>query len=552
MCRTRYSLIILGVFFLSFLDTDPQNQNKSLLTSSSHVLDWDDFSSYINDFNDADNEIYSQYLPNTLAEKFLKENIPWFNCPDKELERTFYFRWWTFRKHIKSTPDGYVITEFLPDVPWAGKYNTINCPAGHHFYEGRWLHNPGYLRDYARFWFHGGGSPRSYSFWAANSIYAYACVHRDLELLGELLPHLIKNYESWESERQCEDGLFWQVDGLDGMEVSIGGSGKRATINSYMIGDAEAIARISRMMGDENNARIYEDKATHLRELVLAKLWDEEDTFFKTMFLDSNEFINQENLSHKNTFLTIANEGGRLADVRELHGYTPWYFNIPQDGHSGAWAYLLSPDGFQAPYGPTTAEQSHPGFKVVYEGHECQWNGPSWPFSTSITLKAMANLIRNYNQAVVSKGDFLELLQTYSNSHRIINEGGDTVCWIDENLNPYTGDWISRTMLKERGREPQERGKDYNHSAFCDFIISDLVGIQPSMDDNTLTIHPLVPEDKWDWFCLDRVKYHDKLITVVWDRDGTKYNKGAGFSIFINGEKMHSVNTLEEITIKIK
>src|SRR5690606_41087738 len=50
-----------------------------------------------------------------------------------------YFRWWTYRKHLKRTPEGYIITEFLPEVPWSGKYNTINCPAGHHFYEGRWL-----------------------------------------------------------------------------------------------------------------------------------------------------------------------------------------------------------------------------------------------------------------------------------------------------------------------------------------------------------------------------------------------------------------------------
>src|SRR5690554_6866533 len=140
-----------------------------------------------------------------------------------------------------------------------------------------------------------------------------------------------------------------------------------------------------------------------------------------------------------------------------------------------------------APYGPTTAEQAHPGFKVVYEGHVCQWNGPSWPMATSVTLKAMANLLRDYNQSVITKNDFIHQLQIYSNSHRRINEKGDTVCWIDENINPFTGDWISRTMLKARDYQYKERGKDYNHSAFCDFIISDLVGVRPSMN-NTLII----------------------------------------------------------------
>ena len=58
----------------------------------------------------------------------MEENVPRFECPDKELEEIYYFRWWTFRKHIKETPDGFVITEFLPKVSWSGKYNKISSP----------------------------------------------------------------------------------------------------------------------------------------------------------------------------------------------------------------------------------------------------------------------------------------------------------------------------------------------------------------------------------------------------------------------------------------
>lgn len=42
--------------------------------------------------------------------------------------------------------------------------DSFKRPAGHHFYEGRWLRNPDYLDDYARFWFRKGGEPRQYSF----------------------------------------------------------------------------------------------------------------------------------------------------------------------------------------------------------------------------------------------------------------------------------------------------------------------------------------------------------------------------------------------------
>ncbi len=312
-------ILVFGVISVLGFQNKPERDNGKEETKE--ILNWDDFKEYIQNFNSIDQELYVQFIPNNKADDFLKENIPWFQCPDKELEKTYYFRWWTYRKHIKNTPEGFVITEFLPDVSWAGKYNTINCPAGHHFYEGRWLHNPTYLRDYAKFWFKGGGSVRSYSFWASNSILAFASVHNESKLIAELLPLFIDNYEAWERERLCSDGLFWQVDNRDGMEVSIGGSGKRATINSYMISEAEAIAKIA-MIGDKPLSDKFVNKMAHLKTLMLFKLWDPENNFFKTLPLNMEEMERLKDSSYRNTFTQYSNENPKLVDVRELHGYT--------------------------------------------------------------------------------------------------------------------------------------------------------------------------------------------------------------------------------------
>jgi hypothetical protein len=75
----------------------------------------------------------------------MKDNIPFFECPDKSFEQIYYFRWWTFRKHIKKTPDGFVFTEFLDKVGHSGKYNTTSCALGHHIYEGAWLRDKQYI-----------------------------------------------------------------------------------------------------------------------------------------------------------------------------------------------------------------------------------------------------------------------------------------------------------------------------------------------------------------------------------------------------------------------
>lgn len=524
------SLIICGIFLLA--GKPPYHP---------YILKANSYKHYIDSFNVNDEELFVQYINNKESWDFLSTNIPLLDCPDKMIEQTYYFRWWTYRKHIKKTPDGFVILEFLPDVPWAGKYNTINCPAAHHIYEGRWLHDPVYMRDYAKFWLTGGGDVRAYSFWIADALYNDYLVTKDASLMKELFPLLITNYEAWEKERLDPNDLFWQEDGKDGMEVSIcgalseGAQGYRATINAYMYADAIAISKIALLFHQKETAERFISKSEQIKKTMQDILWDNKAAFFKVLPRGKDS----------------------LCTARELHGYTPWYFNMPDSKYNVAWKYLMDPTYFYAPYGPTTAEQHHPAFKIAYEGHECQWNGPSWPFATSITLTAAANLLNNYTQPYFSKKDYLKLLSIYANSHQVKREDSKTVPWIDENLNPFTGDWISRTRLKtwdngtwsaEKGGK--ERGKDYNHSTFADLIITGLIGLRPQAD-NSIIVNPLIPENTWDYFCLDNVLYQGKTITIIYDKYGTHYRKGKGLIVFIDGKKAASASRLSKLKIGI-
>ena len=167
----------------------------------------------------------------------------------------------------------------------------------------------------------------------------------------------------------------------------------------------------------------------------------------------------------------------------------------------------------------TTAEQRHPKFIIDYNSsHECLWNGPTWPYATSITLTAVANILNDPNAKIVedkilvnpkeiknienknkignknnlernasienirqyiTKKDYFNILRTFALSHRrkinmeekehneklkkeklIENNISDkrtltetipviknkaenkVVFWIDENLNPKTGEFL--------------------------------------------------------------------------------------------------------------
>jgi hypothetical protein len=488
------------------------------------VLQADSFRHYVESFNRTFPEEVVNHIPDARAWDWMARNIPLFTCPDREIEELYYYRWWAFRKHIKETPDGFLITEFLKPVNHAGQYNALSCAFGHHVAEGRWLRDPAYLDGDVGFWLRTGddGGIRKnfhqFSGWAAAALYDRWLADGRREPLESNLDGLIEDYRAWERERLTESGLFWQRDVSDGMESSISGGRRvknlRPSINSYLYGNAKAIAAIARLSGRDAVEREYAAKASDLRTRVQDRLWNQRDGFFETRL-----------------------ESGEPASVRESIGFTPWMFNLPEPG-SGfemAWKQLMDPEGFYAAYGPTTAERRHPGFRVPYEGDDCQWNGPSWPFSTTITLKALAAVLQGYRQPFVSRDDYFRTFRIYSHSQCLRLDDGRVVPFIDEDLNPLTGEWLARAMKKRKGTF-YGRGDHYNHSGYADLVITGIAGLRPR-SGTIVEVDPLIPAGAWDWFCVDRIPYHGRSLSILWDRSGNRFGR-AGLRVLADGRQI--------------
>jgi hypothetical protein len=60
-------------------------------------------------------------------------------------------------------------------------------------------------------------------------------------------------------------------------------------------------------------------------------------------------------------------------------------------------------------------------------------------------------------------------------------------------------------------------------------------------------VNPLVPDGAWDFFCLDRVPYHGRMLTILYDRSGKKYGKGAGLRILADGKEIGHSPTLGRV-----
>lgn len=478
------------------------------------------FSHYADYFNNMEDENIAQAIPNSEASAWMEQNIPLFECPQKNFEEMYYYRWWSLRKHIKNTPVGYGMTEFLVNRSYADKYNLIACAIGHHIYESRWLRDPKYLDQIIHTWYRGNeGGPmkkmNKFSSWNADAIYNRFLVDGDKDFLLDMMTDLDTEYKRWESTNRLKNGLYWQGDVQDGMEESISGGRRkqyaRPTINSYMYGNAKALSNMGLLAGNEGIAMKYALKADTLKQLVEGKLWNERHQFFETMRTDSS------------------------ANVREAIGYIPWYFNLPDARkHDVAWKEVMDEKGFLAPYGMTTAERRHPEFRTRGVG-KCEWDGAIWPFASAQTLTAMANFMNNYPQTVLTDSVYFRQMELYVESQ--YHRGRP---YIGEYLDEVTGYWL---------KGDQERSRYYNHSTFNDLVITGLVGLRPRTD-NTVEVNPLIPEDKWNWFCLDNVLYHGHNISIVWDKDGSRYHAGKGLRVYVNGKLVGQSDRLQRLICK--
>ncbi len=202
-----------------------------------------------------------------------------------------------------------------------------------------------------------------------------------------------------------------------------------------------------------------------------------------------------------------------------------------------AWKYVMDDDCFHGRHGLRTLEKNHEDYLVEHSGKgNCMWNGFTWPYATSQTLVGMANLLNNYEQSFVNRHDYFCLLKDYT-----LCQYKETKPYTAECFEPDAGYWYT-----DRG----EKSRNYNHSTYCDLIITGLAGLRPR-EDNVLQINPLVPKC-WDYFCLENINYHGHSLSIVFDKDGQKYGKGEGLSIFIDGSQCHNVGHIPGAAIELE
>src|SRR5690606_10568615 len=147
----------------------------------------------------------------------------------------------------------WVVTEFFGLKPWGTLSGAITCPAGHQFYDLRWLRDPKYLKGYADYYMLGSASklnqrengnfltylsrPESHHFssWMIDGIEGYLKIHPDIEWLSEIMPGMENHQQINDSlftvknKNSTTNGMYKILDLYDGMEFSLSAEIGRAS-----------------------------------------------------------------------------------------------------------------------------------------------------------------------------------------------------------------------------------------------------------------------------------------------------------------------------------
>jgi hypothetical protein len=457
------------------------------------------------------------------GQTFLRENIPFIDIPDSNIQDVYYYRWSSLQRHLRYTiaGTGYILTEFCQPVGYAQALNTIDAAAGHQIDEARWLRSKFYNDDYIQVYTRGPGNSTQYTHWIHDALYRRSQVDGDIQFAKDQLSDMIRMWDNWDSVFDKDAGLYYFTPVFDAQEYSLPGyvaapSGNndlqlngpdtyRPSHNAYMVANARAIAEVARAE-DTATASSFTQLADNLEEAMYEHLWDPEQQFFVDVIRPDNP-----NLTRING--------------REEVGLYPFRFGVGLDPKYSdpSVKQLFDPQGFLTEFGPPTLEVRNQYYAATKPSdYCCYWNGQSWPFSTTHILKSIAAISRSTKSSITAN-QYVQYLSIHAKTQ---HKNGFP--YIAESHYPSTDSWSA---------DSSNHSEHYDHSTNNDDVITALLGIVPR-SDNILEISPIIPSN-WTYFAIENLAYQRHLVTVLYDFDGTRYKQGSGLSVFIDGSRIY-------------
>ncbi|MFC0212981.1 hypothetical protein ACFFK0_11035 [Paenibacillus chartarius] len=484
------------------------------------------------------------------------EKTPVFASSDPLLDRTWAYRWFVLRHNLADPKYGNLRHPLFyegrshkkskePFSKGGWEFSKlINLSVPLHLMDARWYHDPHYgegpLRNMADSPGEGGmfccltvdtvmHSFANFTCWAAYQLYL---VHRNRDTIAELLPSLKSQIVEWKrihgnerdelliEHKHTRTGKeyqpsYWYFHNYpkNPKDKTTYTHLKRVDRAVYHYLNTLAVARLCREL-DDPDADKFGTLADSIKSDILGKMWDGETEYFYDLHYETDE----------------------KAMVKNIVGIYPGWARMIDDRYNGMIGHLLDEREFatKCPFPSVSADCPAYSKEGGWMGHfvkgrnGCVWDGPTWPYTNSIALDALAK--ESKRRGHIFDGRFAHFLREYSFLHFLNRDLGQPA--LVEHYNSATG-------------EPLSDEQEYNHSFYIDLIITHVAGL--TVEQDRIVLDPI--DTGLDYFCLDRVKaagfdvritYRNPRALVPDELHGLE----AGYRLYIDGKLAFFSDTL--------
>jgi len=487
------------------------------------------------------------------------ENCPRFECSDEWVSRMWWYRWFLVRHNYVDPRVGHIRHPLFYEGKHGGYARGVTASAPLIINEVRWLRNPKYahgmMRNYIAaqpdeglyrdLWVdwvrelepgREGNPDPGYEEFLPAAFWGALLVHPEPELLEAAAASMAENVAGVRKLRDRNGNLLLNpgghhmtqehtpsfthfhdyADWYDYTEL------ERPDYSAFFYANLRATAAAHRKQGQAQDAEWFENLAARCAKAICDKLWDAEDGYF----------------------YSIREADGEFARCCEANGLFPFaYGAVPDEAeYHRALEYLLDEDELLTPWPFATVSQHCPVFSAQpgYWGTKkmsslAMWNGPTWPYTNSILVEALGNLVRRHSQELVNA----EILRAFMGKFaRLMYEDAE----------------LGSPLVRECYDGETGKGygcPDYFHSSYNDLLVRFMCGVTPAAGAE-LVIDPLCAG--WSHFRLEGVRYQDHEISIIYEsrpRKQAYQDVAAGLTVLVDGVVAAHAAGLEPVTVQL-
>ncbi|MEV6866886.1 discoidin domain-containing protein [Streptosporangium subroseum] len=487
------------------------------------------------------------------------QDVPYINVPDPALEKAIVYRWWGERYNsLDANATGYVY-QYPTTIEGVNLYqNSVALTQPMHLQDTKWLRTPylpygqilniGELSGSSAFLDSPGHTSwnNHYSQYIGTAGLEAYNVHGGGKEIAEKFAHFfegdgkgqLEHYDGNNDKLIAYDTNYMPGNDADAISFGFPKTGAGApgarTIerpeSAYVWGAFDAARQLYQIAG-EDQAKVDQMAAgaNGIRDAILDKLWSPD----MRMFLAATSHGATSGASSGGHANPLPAEARGSIPAKESNLYDVYSENlIPYDEaqkYVDGYRFLTYGDNFPIFPFYTANQYDRTAYGI----------GGSNNFSNinfTVQYRAVRAALRHYDP----EGKYI----TPAYAKRLL----DWMAWSiypngdlrAPNQSEYYSNWNPATKTYNRNNPNHVMLGNMNY-----IYVEDMAGIQPRSDDK-IELWPI--KFGYEHFMVNNLRYHGEDLTIVWDPDGTEYSLGAGYSLFLNGERKVGTDRLGKIT----